>query len=252
MIHYRQRLRAAGIHLCLSLLVAALAAVIVFAFWYPYPYRIISGGRELFVILTSVDVIIGPLITLAVFNLAKPAAELRRDLAIVALLQLAALAYGMSTVAAARPVHLVFEIDRFRAVHAVEIVQELVPKAPAGIEVFPWRGPTLLSLRPFRDSGERMEATLAALQGIQLGERPDLWQTYDLGRKDVMAAARPLTELQSRRPAQSEGIAEAARELQRQPSAIAYLPLASRRAFWTVLVDPKTADVLGFLPIDPY
>ncbi len=75
----KSRLSAAGIHLTLSLAVAALAAWLVFGLWYPYPYREISGGRHLFLIVMAVDVIMGPLRTLAVFNRNKPTAELRRD-----------------------------------------------------------------------------------------------------------------------------------------------------------------------------
>jgi hypothetical protein len=250
--HLGQRLRAAGIHLCVSAAVAALAALVVFGLWYPYPYREISGGRELFVLLTSVDVVIGPLITLAVFNLAKQRKVLQRDLAVIGLLQIAALAYGLWTVAAARPVHLVFEIYRFRVVHAVEVRKELVPKAPAGIDVFPWGGPTLLSLRPFRDSQERGDAARAAFEGVQMADRPDFWQGYDLGRKDVIAAAKPLSQLLARRPADSQPIAAAVRELGRAPADIGYVPLVSRQIAWTVLVDPKTADVLSFLPIDAF
>ena len=83
----RDRFQASGIHLGLSLVIALLAAALVFGLWYPYPYREISGGRELFLIVVAVDVIVGPLITFAVFNRTKPWPELRRDLAIVALMQ---------------------------------------------------------------------------------------------------------------------------------------------------------------------
>jgi len=102
MVNWNDRLRASGIHMAISLAIAALSAALVFAVWYPYPYREISGGRELFFILVSVDVILGPLITLAVFNRAKPRSELRRDLGIVGVLQIAALAYGLWTVSIAR------------------------------------------------------------------------------------------------------------------------------------------------------
>ena len=59
--HWRQRLRAATIHLSVTLVVAALAAWLVFGLWYPYPYREISGGRELFLLVVAVDVVLGPL-----------------------------------------------------------------------------------------------------------------------------------------------------------------------------------------------
>ena len=126
----KPRFQAAGIHLCISLVIAALAATLVFALWYPYPYRDLSGGRELFTMLVSIDVILGPLLTLAVFNLKKPRAELVRDLAIIGLVQLLALGYGLWTVYQARPVHMVFEMDRFRVTHAADIDPELLAKAP--------------------------------------------------------------------------------------------------------------------------
>lgn len=172
---WADRLKASAIHLALSLAIAALAGLLVFGIWYPYPFREISGGRELFLLVVTVDVILGPLITLAVFNRKKPWTELRRDLAIVALIQLAALGYGLWTVYVARPVHMVFEIDRFRVVHAIDVPVEMLGKTPPGVNAMPITGPTLLSLRPFRNSNESMEATMAALQGLSLSARPDLW-----------------------------------------------------------------------------
>jgi hypothetical protein len=138
---WNDRFKAAGIHLCISIVIALLAAALVFYFWYPYPYREISGGRELFMILITVDVILGPSITLAIFNRAKPRRELRRDLAIVGLIQLAALGYGLWTVFIARPVHLVFEIDRFRVVHAVDVPSDLMDKVRPGSMRCPCSGP---------------------------------------------------------------------------------------------------------------
>ena len=85
----KDRLGASGIHLGISLCVAVFAAALVFGLWYPYPYGEISGGRELFFLVVAVDVIMGPLITLAIFNRAKPRRELLIDFTVVGLLQLA-------------------------------------------------------------------------------------------------------------------------------------------------------------------
>ncbi len=181
---WKERLRAAGIHLLISLAIAALAAALVFGLWYPQPYPELSGGRELFLLVVSVDVVMGPLITLAIFNRKKPWKELRRDLAIVGLLQLAALGYGLWTVAVARPVHLVFEYNRFRVVHAIEVPEELIAQAPPGITPLPFTGPDVLSLRPFKDSKEQFDSTMAAVAGVSLSARPDLWQPYATARDD--------------------------------------------------------------------
>jgi hypothetical protein len=249
------RLKAAGIHLAISLLIAAIAALLVFLVWYPYPYREISGGRELFMLVISVDVILGPLLTLAVFNLKKPLKELKRDIFIIALLQLAALVYGLWTVAVARPVHLVFEIDRFRVVHAIDVPDELLDKAPPPFDRLPLAGPALVSVRDFKDSKESFEATMVALQGVALGARPDFWQSYELAKPQVLASMRPLDELKSRFPAQSATIDQALKSAGKPPganAAMGYVPMVGRNTFWTVLLDANTAEVIAFVPVDSF
>ena len=94
-MNFKSRLVAAGVHLGVSLVVAALAALLVFKVWYPYPYNEISGGRELFFLIVSVDVVLGPLLTFAVFNTAKRRRELALDISVIAVLQAAALALSL-------------------------------------------------------------------------------------------------------------------------------------------------------------
>ena len=245
------RLKASGIHLVISLGIAALAALLVFFVWYPYPYREISGGRELFLIVVAVDVVMGPLMTLAVFNLNKPRKELRRDLAVIAVLQLAALGYGLWTVAVARPVHLVFEIDRFRVVHAIDIEPVLLKRAAPALQELPLTGPTLLSIREFKDSKESFDATMAALQGLQLGARPDLWQDYEKAKDKITATAKPVSELKKRFPGRASEIDNALKSAPAN-APVGYIPLVGRNTFWTVLINTNTAEVLAFVPLDPF
>ena len=253
---WQNRLKAAGIHLGISLLIAALAALLVFFVWYPYPYSKISGGRELFFIVVAVDVIMGPLMTLAVFNLAKPRTELIRDLAIISLLQLAALGYGLWTVSVARPVHLVYEIDRFRVVHPVDIPSQLMEKAAPEFQQLPLTGPTLLSVRDFKDNNESFEATMLALQGLQLGMRPDFWRDYGAAKAQVLTYARPLADLKKRFPQSVADIDAALKKASstkaRLPEEVAYVPMIGRDLFWTVLVDANTTEVIAFVPIDSF
>ncbi len=249
---WHDRLKASAIHLCASLVIAALAAALVFGVWYPYPYREVSGGRELFWLVVSVDVVLGPLITLAVFNRKKPPSELKRDLLIVVLLQLGALGYGLWTVSVARPVHLVFEIDRFRVVHAIEILPELLDKTPQGIEPLPLTGPTLLAVRPFNNEKESLDATLAAIQGAQLAFRPDLWQPYLEAMPQVLQVARPVAALKNRFP---ERVAEMDRVILAagaKPENVVYLPMLARSYSWTIFLDAGNARVIATMPLDPF
>lgn len=251
----KSRLLAAGVHLGISVAIAALAAALVFWVWYPYPYREISGGRELFMIVVAVDVVMGPLLTLAVFNVKKGARLLRLDLTVIGLFQLAALAYGLWTVGVVRPVHLVFEIDRFRVVHALEVPKGELNQAPAGLGTLPLTGPTLLSVRDFKNAKERSDATFDALGGNPLGARPGFWQRYDQAKPQVLARAKPLEDLKKRFPAQAGDIdaalktASGGSDNARQ---VGYIPMVGRKTFWTVLVDSNTAEVIAFVPIDSF
>jgi hypothetical protein len=249
---WADRLKASGIHLGLSLCIAALAGLLVFGVWYPYPYREISGGRELFFLVVTVDVVLGPLITLAIFNRAKPWASLKRDLAVVALLQLGALGYGLWTVSVARPVHLVFEQDRFRVVHAIEVNPALLPQVEAGVVAMPWTGPSLLSLRDYKNGKEKTDVMFEELAGYPIGARPEFWQPYGLAKADVVRKAQPVATLKTRFPAQANAIDRTLKEAGRTAESTVYLPLVGRDQFWTVFLDPVTAQTIAYLPLDPF
>ena len=246
----KDRLGASGIHLGISLCVAVFAAALVFGLWYPYPYGEISGGRELFFLVVAVDVIMGPLITLAIFNRAKPRRELLIDFTVVGLLQLAALGYGLWTVFAARPVHLVFEYSRMTVVHAIDVDADLLAKAPTSLQKLPVTGPTVIALRPFKNPEEQFDATMAAFEGFPLAARSDLWQAYEPVRADVLKEAKPVAELRARFSNQAAQIDRAIAATGKPVTDLRYLPLLSRKTAWTVLLDTTTAEPLGYIPLD--
>ena len=106
---FKERLLAAAIHLALSATAVGLLAATMWFVVYPPPYFWVDGGWSVLQILLLVDVILGPMLTFVVFNRAKP--EWRRDLAIIAIVQIIAFAYGTWTMARYRPVFAVY-IDR--------------------------------------------------------------------------------------------------------------------------------------------
>lgn len=245
------RLKAAVIYLAISLAVAALAALLVFFVWYPYPYREVSGGRELFLIVMAVNVILGPLITLAVYSTSKPRHLMRFDFIVIGALQLCALGYGFWIVAQSRPVHVVFEVDRFVVVHAIEVPRHLMDRAPASLQQLPLTGPTFLSIRDSKNNQEKTDTIFAELAGLALATRPDFWQSYDKAKAQVIAKTKPVADLKTRFPARRNDI-DAALKSAPSNTPIGYLPLVGRNTFWTALINTNTAEVIGFVPLDPY
>ncbi len=229
-----------------------MAALLVFGWWYPYPYRELSGGRELFALVVVVDVVLGPLITLVIFNAAKTRRHLVMDFTVIGLLQVAALAYGLWTVFVARPVHLVFEYHRMAVVHAIDVDSDLLAKAPPSLQTLPVTGPTVIALRPFKNPAEQFDATTAALKGFPLAARSDLWQAYEPARADVLKEAKPVAELRACFSHHAAQIDRAIAATDKQVTDLRYLPLLSRKTAWTVLLDATTAEPLGYLPLDSF
>lgn len=246
----RKRARAAGLHLLISLAVAALAAGLVFGLWYPGAYRLMSGGRELFLLVTSVDVVLGPLLTFAVFNLKKGWPHLRRDLAVIGALQLAALAYGLHTVYIARPVALMFEVDRFRVVIAADVHEPELPEAPPGLRTLPLDGPRTLSL--FMPEGEeRTDALFKAIGGLDLGQRPRYWRPYDdAARAQVLAKARPVKILLEHYPQRLAEFSARLGEARLVPERAKFLPVTAR-GDWVAVLDER-GDVAAFIAADGF
>lgn len=248
----RPRLRAALVHLGLSLLVALACAALIFGLWYPTPFRQISGGDDLFMLIVTVDVIIGPLITLAVFDTRKPRSELVRDLAVVAALQFAALVYGAYTLALARPAVVALEGDRLRVLPAVVFDDEALAKAPEGLRSLGWTGPRTVAAQIPADPAEKMKAVEMALAGIDVGARPELWLPPQRTAEALVAGLHPVERLRARYPDRERELGEAIAATGRPATELGYLPLLSRKTDWVALVDRKSGAIVGYAPFDGF
>ena len=169
---WRFALRLALVHLLINIVVALLVGVLIFGVWYPQPYPDLMGGFRLLSLIVAVDVVCGPVLTSVFANPQKPKREMVTDLSIVAVIQLAALAYGVYTVAQARPVFVTFEADRFVVVSAAEIDRNELPNALPQFRVLPWRGVQRIGLRDAVDGNEKLTSLKMSLQSIKPSVRP--------------------------------------------------------------------------------
>ena len=246
----KPRARAAGAHLVISLGIAALAAVLVFGLWYPGDFRELAGGRDLFILVMSVDVIIGPLLTFAVFNRAKDWPHLRRDLAVIGLLQTAALAYGLHTVYLVRPVAMVYEVDRFRLINADAVDVSELPEAPPAYRDLPLTGPWLLGARKPDAGAEHNDALFKGAAGVDVSQRPRFWQPYDDAKARALARARPLGALTNHYAARAPDLRRRLAEMHADEATSRFLP-ATARGEWVAVLSASGA-VLGYLPVDGF
>ncbi|MEQ8859558.1 MAG: hypothetical protein RIC56_13010 [Pseudomonadales bacterium] len=106
------------IHLGISFVIfLGLAALLLFV-WYPDFFFASDGGWQGIRIIALVDLVLGPTLTLIVFNPKKPAAELARDLSVIGVIQIACLLAGTYVVYTERPLALVYLDGHFYSMSA--------------------------------------------------------------------------------------------------------------------------------------
>ena len=247
-----RRLRAPLLHLAASAGIAALAAVLVFLIWYPPPYAALTGGVSLFLLLVSVDVVLGPALTAVAADPAKPRRVFQRDLAVIVALQMAGLAYGLYSISLARPVYLSFEVDRLRVVTAADVDTSTLFEALPEFRDLPWHGPKLIAaVRPTRPD-EVLRSIDLALAGVDISMLPSQWRSYASQKDAVLRIARPATELEAHYPEAQPKVAELAARIGKAPTELRFLPVLGRQASAVALIDPSDAGIVGMLPFDGF
>ncbi|MDX1491249.1 MAG: hypothetical protein R3332_08180 [Pseudohongiellaceae bacterium] len=120
----QSRFSAAFAHFLFSVAVFTLFVGVLIFFWFPNPYFSASGGWQGLRIVAAVDLVLGPLITLIIFNSKKSRRELSFDIGVVVLIQLSALLWGIKSVYEQRPVAVAFMDSSFYTVPASALSQQ--------------------------------------------------------------------------------------------------------------------------------
>jgi len=170
---WRVAARVAALHLGVSALIATAIAVIVVKVWFPYPFGELAGGLRLLWMIVAVDVVCGPALMLLLYSPSKTRRALAVDITLIVGLQAAALGYGAHTLAQARPLALVFEVDRFRVVSYADIPAASLPAAPAWVNPWSLGSPRVLAIRRAASLDEKISSISASLAGVEPSVQPD-------------------------------------------------------------------------------
>jgi hypothetical protein len=121
------RILASLKHFLFSFLVFSVIIFVLLYFWYPTPFFTASGGWQGLKIAAAVDLVLGPLLTLIVFDLSKSKQKLVFDLFVIIVLQFSALAWGVITIYEQRPISIVFFENNFITVPASAFHKQAIP-----------------------------------------------------------------------------------------------------------------------------
>lgn len=244
------RWKASALHLALSALIAFTVVMLALALWYPRPYFAAMGGETLLRLLIGVDVVLGPLITLIIFDPRKP--ELKRDLAMVAVIQLGALVYGSYVMFQARPVYNVFSGDRFRVVAANSIDGDSRARAAASFRSLPLTGPRVVAALPSADPQEMVRITLGTFSGgPDVEHLPHLYVPYAEVAAKAALAAKPLVGLAQRGAEEAALVGAFVAEHGGAARSLGFIPMMGRNRDLVAVVDRANGEVVGFLNVKP-
>ena len=120
------RYQAFGSHLLISLVIFAVILVCITQYWYPGILFDTGNGLKAIGLIVGIDLILGPLLTLLVFNPKK--SSLKFDLSVIAAVQVAALTYGTWVIYQSHPVALAFVNNHFITLYNnAELTKEVRP-----------------------------------------------------------------------------------------------------------------------------
>jgi hypothetical protein len=120
------RYQAFAVHMAISLVIFFILLICITQYWYPGILFDAGNGWKAIGIIIGIDLILGPLLTLIVFNHNKT--SLKFDLWVIALVQTAALVYGTWTIHQTRPIALAFINSSFLTLYANSGIAKSVQK----------------------------------------------------------------------------------------------------------------------------
>jgi hypothetical protein len=242
------RWKAAGIHLAMSIAVALAVVAAMLLLWYPSPYFQAMGGGGLLMLVTGVDVVLGPLITLIIFNTKKK--SLKFDLMCVAIVQIVALGYGVYTMFQARPVYAVFEKDRFNVIIAADIdAKELAKVTDVAFKSLPLAGPKIVAMEAPSDTKE-LQRILTS--GIDSRAFSQYYVAYESKGKEAGAASKSLAQLQKNNAVAANELKVFLTTNSLDESKVGFLPLYTRNLDMTFVLERSTGKILGIISANPW
>lgn len=244
------RLHAAAIHLGVSVAIATVLVLLIVNVWYPSPLFNLAKGRDIFFIVLGCDITLGPVMTLIIFNIRKPRRELVRDVAIIAMVQLAAMVYGVSTLLQARPAYIVYNVGQFNVPLANEMLVGMGDQEGDAKAQVPWFGPKLVGARLPEELQEHNRLLFSSVSGAgDVFEMTSYFVAYDDVKQEVIAHARSTEQIAKELHLDVNAVQAAVGSYAKKGTPFGLLPLLVRKTVALAVVDRSSGALLGIEPL---
>lgn len=233
-------------HLFISLIISLVIIGLVFLIWYPYPLAKAVGVTHIFLMMLAIDVIVGPVLGFLVYKQGKK--TLKVDLAVIILIQLSALLYGVYTIQEGRPIWLVFNVDQFEVVRNNEIYNKNIKQAAARFQEVSLLGPQFAAIKLSENSEQKQKDMFdEVINGISLSQRPERYVEITQVKTKIQQRAQEIKLLELYNDPQL-----VQKTLAKYPQATAFVPLKANAVDMTVLINKEKGEVIKIVDLRPW
>jgi len=243
------RIKAFLIHLGISLLILIVLLYVVVFIWYPPPFFAIDGGWQGVRLITGVDIVLGPLLTLAVYNTRKGMRKLRFDLLIIAIIQISSLAVGCWIVAGQRTAMVTFANNRFVSMSPSQVTDSGVTEQVLA-SLQDQRPPMAYVALP-DDPAERTRMVMENLGGEPLFKRGDLFEPLTLeNRLRIVEQGYDLSSVAESSDELSNIVGDFSRKAGVTSERVVALPLYCRYGVLSLVLDRENGEIIDTIAIN--
>ncbi|UUA72396.1 TfpX/TfpZ family type IV pilin accessory protein [Cellvibrio sp. QJXJ] len=241
---------AAAKHSLVTLVCAIVTYILVFYVWYPDVFARLMPGTKLFLLVLCVEVVLGPCISLVIFNPAKSRRELVVDYLVVGSIQLGALVYGVLSVVDSRPVYVVFVKDRLEIVSAAELDKsDLLEASSQQFSEIPWSGLRFICVREPRDTAEKERLLFDEIpSGKDVQHLPRFYRECD--KNELSQRAFAISKLKS--IAAMRDMDAVSSELMKLDDNKIWLPIMGKMGVWVAIFDRLSSAPIRYIQFDPF
>ena len=242
------RFQAFAIHLLISSFILGSFLTFVFLVWYPQPFFVVEGLMQIVWVLVGVDVVLGPALTLVVFKSGKPG--LKRDLSIIAVIQIAGFIYGAHTFYIERPSFAVIYDTVYFDVIPASLMKDVTKLDPA-LNYSKIGGPVIV----YVDAPTKIEDLRAILEDMKAGGspihlRPEYYKPLNGYINKKFQFSKNLNELQ-KIPANESAINQFKTKYRERVKDFVYFPISGKVTSRLLVIDRKTETVVDYIDINP-
>lgn len=236
------RFQAFFIHLMISAFVVGVFLGITLLLWYPAPYFGVDGAHQVLLVLASVDVVLGPLLTLVIFKSGKP--RLKLDLGIIAAIQISAFVYGATIILTERPAFVAYFDGRFTTIPASKVDAGKIASPDLAVSLF--RQPQLVNVK-LPDDQESVVKVIEEVfnGGTPVELRTEYYEPYANAAKTVLGAASPVETLPAVEEKNETVLKQISRVFPGDIGDLKYHRLIGKNKVMAMLLDPESGLPLG-------